>query len=255
MTEEATAVEETPPPAEMQTGAPAESTDSAPVESADTAAKAPEKSGMQKRIDELIWKQREAERKAEYWQQQAESKQPESAPKPVGKPTLDQFDDYDGYVEALAGFQAKETFAAMQEQESRSRMQAEQASRTQGFRQKAEVFSVEHPDFQQVVFENRYLPITEQMKEVIETSEKGPDLAYHLGSNPQEAARIANLSPVMAAMELGKIEATLSIPKGKPVSDAPPPITPVGGGESSVKDPSRMSIEEFMAWRNSNLTG
>jgi len=252
MTEEVTEIQETPTP--EVTGAPADQvTDPAPVESVDTTAKEPEKTGVQKRIDELTFKQREAEREADYWKQQAQTQQSPEQPKPNGKPSLDQFDDYEGYVEALAGYQAEKKFADLQAQQSVATQQAQQASRSQDFRQRADAFSTEHPDFNQVVFENRYLPITDGMKEVIEASEKGPELAYHLGQNPQDAARIAQLSPTMAAMELGKLESMLSIPKAPKTPGAPPPITPIGGGDASVKTPSKMTMEEYAAYYKSNI--
>jgi len=256
MTEPQEAPQEPSPPAqEVQTEAIAETptTESAAVEtSGDTPAPEPEKSGVQKRIDQLTWQAREAERRAQYAEQQLSSRPAPETPQPAGKPTLDMFDDYDGYVEALAGYKAKEQFEAMQTQQSREQMQAHQAVRTQNFQEKADSFSVDHPDFHQTVFENRYLPITEQMREVIESVEKGPELAYHLGKNPQEAARIANLSPYMQAAEMGKIEATLSLPKVKTTTSAPPPLEAIGGGEAGMKDLSKMSTEEFMTERNAN---
>lgn len=251
MTELQEAPQESSEPVEAPTEAPAveNTTEAAPVEPEVTSAP-PEKSGTQKRIDQLTWQAREAERRAQAAEQQLASRPTPEAPQPGGKPTLDQYDDYDGYVEALAGFKAEESVRAMQAQQSKAHQQAQEATRGQNFRQKADAFTVDHPDFNQVVFDNPYLPVTPEMKQVIETSEKGPDLAYHLGQNPQEAARIAQMSPIMQAAELGKMEATLSLPKVRTTTGAPPPIQAIGGGEAGQKDPSKMSTAEFIAYRN-----
>lgn len=232
----------------VETEAPVvENAESAPAVTEDTSAPEPEKSGVQKRIDQLTWQAREAERRALAAEQQLQER---SQPQPAGKPKLEQFDDYDSYVEALAGYKAQESIQAMAAQQSRAQQEALEAQRAQSFRQKADAFAVEHPDFQDVVFNNPYLPITGEMKTVIESSDRGAEVAYHLGQNPQEAARIAQMHPMMQAAELGKIEATLSLPKTRKTTSAPAPIEPIGGGEAGQKDPSKMSTAEFIAWRN-----
>ena len=77
---------------------------------------------------------------------------------------------------------------------------------------------------------NPALQISDVVALAIQASDIGPDVAYHLGKNPKEAARIAKMPPLLQAREIGKIEATLSAnppqPTPKP-SNAPPPITPI----------------------------
>jgi len=111
---------------------------------------------------------------------------------------------------------------------------------------------LKYEDFDAVAF-NPSLPVNEAMEQVILGSEKGADLAYYLGSNPQEAARIANLPPMLSAMEMGKIEMKMSAPKK--TTNAPKPIQPVGSGGSQNKDPSQMSTSEWMEWRNKQARG
>jgi hypothetical protein len=66
------------------------------------------------------------------------------------------------------------------------------------------------------------------MARAIQASEIGPDVLYHLGTNPKEAARIARLDPILQAREIGKIEVQLgSAPPVKRTSNAPAPIDPV----------------------------
>jgi len=84
-----------------------------------------------------------------------------------------------------------------------------------------------YDDYDQVA-RNPNVPITEVMAEAIYASDVGPEVAYYLGSNVKEAARISRLSPFLQAKEIGKIEAKLaSDPPVKKTSNAPAPISPV----------------------------
>jgi len=93
------------------------------------------------------------------------------------------------------------------------------------------------------------------MLEVLEESERGPEIAYHLGQNPRLAREIARLSPLQAARELGRIEAKLAErPKAPAVSKAPPPAPTLAATEPAVeKDPEKMSDKEWLEWRNKQL--
>ncbi len=76
-------------------------------------------------------------------------------------------------------------------------------------------------------------------------------IIYSLGKNPEEAARILSLPPLQQGRELERLAAK-PVPQApaKPVSKAPAPVKPIDGGVSAEKDPSKMSAEEWMAWRN-----
>ena len=77
------------------------------------------------------------------------------------------------------------------------------------------------------------------------------DVLYHLAKNPDEAARIAMLSPTRQAVAVAKIASGLTAPKR--VSSAPPPITPkvsgMGSVPASLDDPD-LSMEEWVRLRN-----
>ena len=101
------------------------------------------------------------------------------------------------------------------------------------------------------VARNPSLPITEAMVKVMASSEMGPDIAYHLGSNPAEAARIARMHPLEMARTLGMIEARVSLPKAQTQTSAPDPVSPVRPKAKASKDPAKMSMEEYRAARAS----
>lgn len=88
------------------------------------------------------------------------------------------------------------------------------------------------------------------LSELIIESDMALDLAYHLGSNPEVARRLSGMSPVAAARELGRLEATISAPKPKLQSSAPAPISPVKSGGIAGKSPESMNYREFKAYRD-----
>jgi hypothetical protein len=92
------------------------------------------------------------------------------------------------------------------------------------------------------------------MAETIQSSDIGPELAYYLGSNPKDADRIARLSPLSQAKEIGKIEAKLAAePPMKKTTSAPAPITPVtarssGGPAFDTTDPRSTKTMTDSQW-------
>lgn len=87
------------------------------------------------------------------------------------------------------------------------------------------------PDFDQVV--NDRTPIHQRAAPFIVESEKGAEIAYWLGKNPQAAQALYSqfeTAPARALVELGRIEARVSAPAAKTVSTAPKPAPILNGG-------------------------
>ena len=94
-------------------------------------------------------------------------------------------------------------------------------------------------------------PSTGVMNQIIKQSDVGIDLMYYLAKNTAEADRIAHLPDVLSqSMAMGVLEQKFKTPPPPPqpkVSGAPPPITPVGAGGSSVqKDVKDMDGDEYL---------
>jgi hypothetical protein len=93
------------------------------------------------------------------------------------------------------------------------------------------------------------------LNQLLLDSENGPELAYHLAKDAENFARVCKLSPIAAARELGKIEATLTkapeSAKEIKTTKAPAPIKPVGGSGSANSKEFRedMTYPEFKRWR------
>jgi hypothetical protein len=223
----------------------------------DSGAEPKKKSKVQERIDELTAKRREAEREAQYWREQAEkSIKPEKANvdvEPV-KPKFDDFSDIDEYeaaVEKYASDKAAYQESQVIKRQTELQKQFEEQQRAATFAAKSAEFAAGHPDFYATV-QNPSLTISTEMAEAIRASDRGPELAYHLGKNPELAAQIAGLPASTQYMTLGRLEATLTAPAPTPVAltKAPPPVKPIGSKAVVEKDPEGMSYADYRAWRN-----
>jgi len=217
--------------------------------------------GVQKRIDRAVRQKYEAEARAKMLEerlsqleqrQQPPSQQQQRAPD--GMPTIDQFNNFDEYVTAKADFIAKRQIEqTLTEREQRQRTEHQSASQAKldaEWTKRVEKATAEMPDFEDVVASSE-APMTEPMKRAIKESDIGPKLAYHLANNPDEAAAIAEMTPLGAIRAIGRLEERLSKPAEKKTTSAPAPLTPVGGSAKVSKDPGDMSMAEFTRWRRS----
>jgi hypothetical protein len=105
-----------------------------------------------------------------------------------------------------------------------------------------------YADYEAVALSND-VPVTQAMGDIIMTSDVGPDVLYHLGQNRGLAAQIAQMHPVEAARAIGRIEATLSLPKARTETNAPTPINPVRGSAGASLNPEKLSMEDYIAAR------
>ena len=235
--------------------------DSAPVQDVtatpNTAAPSPEvaenqpdqsasKTFTQEELDAAIGKRLAREQRK--WEREQAARQAQQAapvaPKEI--PSIDSFDSPDAYAEALALRKAEELLAQRDRQK-------EQAVVVEAYGEREEKARDKYDDYEDVVY-NPKLRITDVMAETIQHSEIGPDLAYWLGTNPKEADRIARLSPLMQAREIGKIEVKLADnPPVKKTTSAPSPISPVtarssGNPSHDTTDPRSIKTMSTSEW-------
>ena len=219
---------------------------------------------------------------------QAPQPEPAKAEEVAPQPKLEDFETADEWAAAFgnwtqAQFDAGKEQAARAEQAKRyEAVQKVIEDRINAYEKRVDKFRDIHDDYDEVTGEdNEDLMITPEMAEVIMESELGPQLAYHLGGNPEEAEKIAGLSPLAQAKALAKIETRLeaeqaaaetpeedpedepeegeeaeeATPKSQPAAakaprqtptKAPEPITTVGGGGAPAKrDTENMSMADY----------
>ena len=202
-----------------------------------------EKKFSQAELDAMISKRLAREQRK--WERAQQAKQAEMPVVPTEIPTADQFESPQAYAEFIRA----EAERLVQHREA----QKQQAEIMEVYHDREEEARSKYDDFDQVAY-NPNLPITDAMAETIRASDIGPDLAYHLGQNPKEAERIARLSPLHQARELGKIEAKLAAePPQKKISSAPAPISPVTAratnpGVTDTTDPRATKTMSDSEW-------
>jgi hypothetical protein len=213
------------------------------VSSPEVAENQPAKTFSQEELDAAIGK-RLAREQRKWEREQAARQTVPVAPREV--PSIDNFESTDAYAEALALRKAEELLAQRDRQK-------EQAEIVEAYSEREEKARDKYDDFEDVVY-NPKLRITDVMAETIQYSDLGPDLAYWLGSNPKEAERIARLSPILQAREIGKIEVRLSDnPPVKKTTSAPTPISPVtarssGSPSHDTTDPRSIKTMSTSDW-------
>lgn len=240
----------------------------------------------QKRIDQLTFKAREAERKAEELQAALRQRETElqalrtPTPAPVAapavadpnEPTEDQFDTYNEFIDARVAYQAAKVASATIESfqtAERDRIAREAHTRAAlDLRAAHEARITEakarYADFDEAV---EHGDVSEPMADAIVRSPIGGDLAYYLGTHPEDCARIRDLHPAHALIEMGRLEARLEaqlapaststpmpakvVPMPVPrVSTAPPPIVPITGGVSASTDLDALSTRDYILRQN-----
>ncbi len=206
-----------------------------------------EKTFTQKELDEIVQKRlhkesrklsREAEEKAkilaerEYYKRLAEEAKP-APQKTPGKPVPSDFSDYEQYTEALTEWKLEEKLKTIR-QESAQQQQERQASEyVAKASEKLAAGSEKYEDFDEVVG-NPDLRVTREMAAAIVETDAPDDVAYFLGENPKEAARIAALPPVKQIWEIARIADKFK--KQPSATKAPPPITPNTATSQATKD-------------------
>ena len=193
-------------------------------EVADQSNETPEeKKFSQAELDSMIGK-RLAREQRKWERDQAQRLETVQAQRPAATPqsdlSPDQFNTYEDYADALAEYKAEELLA-------RRETARQHQDLLEHYHDREEAARDRYDDFEQVAY-NPKLSITEAMAQSIQASDNGPDVLYYLGSNPKEADRIARLSPILQAKEIGKLEAGMaSSPPVRKTSTAPAPIAPV----------------------------
>lgn len=225
-----------------------------------TSDDAPERKnkGVGKRINELTREKYEAIRKAEALEARLREIEAAKAEQPAEtrpKPTLESCGyDPEAFAEAVAEWKIEQSFAARE-------AKAKEVEKATAAQAKAQEFSKRVQDLESVspgAWERAItapINFTPAMLEVIQETDVGPHIGVWLADNLEQAEQISRMPPLMAAARLGQIEAQIrqGISKRQTkTTSAPPPPPKVAGSAPVAKDPSTMTMAEFVKWRESN---
>jgi hypothetical protein len=242
---------------------------------------------IQKEIDKAVRARKEAEELLRQAREESAKRGTDPAPKPEPAaattseapepPNINDFDRIEDWQKASAKWMREQASAeakriaaeaAKSELEARDKRAAEEAAKAkqssvqEQFRQRLDVAKKQHQDFDEVV-EDFQIPSTDAgnaMWRAFMGREDGAELLYHMAANPEEATRLARLSPDEALMELGVVALSLKpkpkpAPRTTPVSAAPPPMKTVAPVATAVpvRDPEKMNFTEYKAYRERQM--
>lgn len=231
---------------------------------------AKKRNSLQARIDQEVAKTKAVEARlaaaeARLAEREAAKAEPKADPAPATgyytrpEPSVDEigttYATYEEYTKDLAKWAYQEERAKERIEDQRTQAQLTQRDVLTKAQARIDAFKAAHADYDEVVA-GAIMPhgavAGPAIIEYLNHSEMGPQLAYALGKDPTELARIALLPPGFAIAALGKLEGKLEAPATEPaaaVSHAPAPPKPVGGRGSgkAAQDPSE--INSLADWR------
>ncbi len=174
---------------------------------------------------------------------------------------LPQQKDYPDYEQFQAALAAHKTLQALDAREiGRAEADARQTAaqikaldeqKERAFRETVafvnEDGKARHADYE-VVMGSPDVVITPAMVSVIGEADEPGELAYHIAKNPALSASLAQMHPVHMARAIGRLEAQISATRTT-VTSAPAPITPVTAKAKPATDPTKMTPDQYAAWR------
>lgn len=221
-------------------------TESQPAAEQDEAAE--HKSRVQRRFDQLTRRLKLLEAENAQYRQAAPVTQP---PVAEGRPVRQMFPSEEAYIEALVDHKAAAMQQKIMEQEKQKQREAEQLTIAQSWQKKQDEARKRYQDYDDYVTEND-TPVPQPVIDALLAADAGPDIAYYLGRNPDELARISALPAARAAYEIGRIESKLGNATKTPVAAPKPPTVVRGaGGVAKPIDLNTCSVAEYVRYRES----
>lgn len=233
-------------------------TDAAPEETAETKpveGSAPSEDDQPKKLTRNQRLQRKAARLATLVaEQQAKIAELEKRSASDDAPKeADYNGDYTAYQTDLAAYKAAQKIGSKLDEQAKAqasdKIREAKAEAAEDFLERANELKAKIPDFDETFekFATSGGKFSEHVIEELHDSDKGPQLAYHIAKNPQLAATLNQMSPRDVAREIGRLEATVSLPQPRKQTQAPPPITPPSGGATPGKDIHALAKSNDMA--------
>lgn len=227
------------------------------------------KNGFKKRVDRLNRQKRAlADENARLKQELERAKSGKSEKKESeveepalelkdGKPNVDDFENYDDYVEELSAWRYRQEKKADEKKAQEKALKKEQEDLDKSFAKKVIEFSETVDDWEEVLEDVEDIVANPGLGHIIKTSDYSAQVMYELAKNPENFRRINELSYVKAAKAIGRIEDQIEAkvkPSEKKPSEivkktkAPKPLKKVGSkgkGTPTRLDDPEISQREF----------
>lgn len=236
----------------------------------------PKRQTAQERIDEITKTSKEMERRLQqenaFWRTQAELNQRAAPPKeepaaPVDlKPAKDDFEDQDDYIEALTDWKAKKAAKEVADERDAVRSSEDSSNRQVNVWKEREAKVRETiPDYDTTMATSG-VQVRQSVIDAFMDSEYGPQIAHHLATHPEVAAKLSNMGAKAIDREIGRLEVMFEKPVDPPkdegaddtpalpvskTSKAPAPTSTIKQSGSTKTPLEKMGMDEYIATRKS----
>lgn len=224
---------------------------------------------VQKRIDQLTREKAELQRQLEAAQAPKEPQKDEpkkDAPKAEKdvEPSPEDFDTQADYMKALSKWAAKQARNEEKAERAKEAETARQNEVVENWKKQVETAKAKYKDWDDVMGD---VEIGNAVARALVETPDGAEIAYYIGSHPEEAKALKNLTKEReVGMAIGELRAKMRPAQQKSSGDKsdtdqpqtkekPAPITPVSGTSTGnvSKAPKDMSYKEYKAYRNKQL--
>lgn len=198
-----------------------------------------------------------------------EGKGPRREPEAVKTPEAPQRDKFKSdaeFEDAMFDYRYQLRRAKEAAVEAVNTVQARLKENLENYQSAVAEFKDEHDDWDDVV--NQTIPIHESVYLAVMELENGPDVTYYLGKHPDYARRLAEMSPLSAAMEVGRLSSRLKTgapePSAagngatrKPKTRLPEPVKPVSTAatSSTLTSAEAAKKRDFRAFKTAQRAG
>lgn len=178
------------------------------------------------------------------------------------EPTPEDFEwDLVAFNKAHAKWAVASEFKRHEEASKRAESERKQVELATSYNDRIADFAADHPDFHEVVSTIPY-QLGDEIQAAIMAHAKGPEIAYHLGINDDDAFQLASIQPNLAAAAVERLAKRISgAPKAaeptqtapepvaapKPVSQAPAPVRTVSGRAPADTPPEKLTDDQWYA--------
>lgn len=253
-------VTETPPaPVEIEEGVkPGESPTPKEGEKPEDSPTPKVSPGVQKRFNEMTADKRRltdtvAERDARITELEAEKLNSDLAK--IERPNRENFEDEKSYLDSVDVYNDARQDRRQQEKANKATKVAAGNAAQEAWapfnESAAKLDPGQYPDIDKAM-SGEGIKYSGLSAEFVRTSPVGPQMAYHLYQNPDLSEKIARMSISEQTQALVNLQGeVVKSSTSRTQTNAPPPITPVGGSGGVVqKDSDKMSEREWLDWRN-----
>jgi hypothetical protein len=175
------------------------------------------------------------------------------------EPVEADFPDFFAYQRALAAHDTRKILREERIKGQTSNLQNERQAlmreRAEAHMERVEAVKETITDYDKVIHSAANIELKPEVGEEILASEKSELLSYYLAKNPDKLRALNSMTGRELAKEIGRLEGSVRMPAAKTQTTAPPPVAPLKGGTAAAFDPSKASMDEYIAKRKAGWKG